>query len=547
MAVRTTRTLNPLPFQDLEPHRFEDLVRQIAYEFRDWQALEAIGRSGSDGGVDIRGLETVKTPTLPPDDDENDEGATTAARVWIFQCKREKAMGPKKVRATVEESLPKAGANNVHGFVLAAGCNLSKKARDAFREEMVVRGVQEFFVWSRSELEDMLFQPQHDRLLFAYFGISLAPRRRSLATHIRREVELKKQLLRLFDNDDRPESAFLLRDPTDDRYPENSPDRRWKLCSFNHVRSPGLLAFVAAERLAWVSAAQDAWDRIPSYNHLPRSLLYLLRQENAWGLDQPRDQTSQHVCDFWHEYVDESQRALLRIIHFVRVADVVAIDPIGDGYFPVPHVHILYQQGGIPFTHRRAVLRRPTGMRQGIALDPERSPRVTFFPDPLPDSLSVPKGFGLAIPKQINKASSGILQRVADLGAKEARTNESSTPTTVSDEVVNAEFRAWRDRVVLPVFGAVAHELRERGHRVWVRQLEAHDAWRGAEVIELRCDVRGSGGQVRYELIRDKAVKTEIRPFGRSFERDDEPKAMASMTSETVEADIARMFDRLES
>lgn len=32
-----TRTMNPLPFQDLEPKRFEDLVRQLAYDFKPWR------------------------------------------------------------------------------------------------------------------------------------------------------------------------------------------------------------------------------------------------------------------------------------------------------------------------------------------------------------------------------------------------------------------------------------------------------------------------------------------------------------------------------
>jgi hypothetical protein len=41
MKATTTRTLNPLPFQDLKPHRFEDLVRQLAYDLRRWKALLA--------------------------------------------------------------------------------------------------------------------------------------------------------------------------------------------------------------------------------------------------------------------------------------------------------------------------------------------------------------------------------------------------------------------------------------------------------------------------------------------------------------------------
>ncbi len=44
MPGTTTRTLNPLHFEDLEPHRFEDMVRQLAYDFRPWRSIEATGR-----------------------------------------------------------------------------------------------------------------------------------------------------------------------------------------------------------------------------------------------------------------------------------------------------------------------------------------------------------------------------------------------------------------------------------------------------------------------------------------------------------------------
>jgi hypothetical protein len=59
MAPTVTRTLNPLPFEHLEPKRFEDLARQLAYDFRVWRQLEATGRSGSDYGFDARGFEIV--------------------------------------------------------------------------------------------------------------------------------------------------------------------------------------------------------------------------------------------------------------------------------------------------------------------------------------------------------------------------------------------------------------------------------------------------------------------------------------------------------
>ncbi|NYG46218.1 hypothetical protein GGD67_003689 [Bradyrhizobium sp. IAR9] len=49
-----TKTTGPLHFEDLEPHRFEDLVRRLLYDFRQWRELEATGRTGSDEGFDAR-------------------------------------------------------------------------------------------------------------------------------------------------------------------------------------------------------------------------------------------------------------------------------------------------------------------------------------------------------------------------------------------------------------------------------------------------------------------------------------------------------------
>jgi hypothetical protein len=190
-----TRTLNPLPFGDLEPHRFEDLIRQLAYDLRRWKSLEATGRSGSDEGIDIRGTELFALDDDGIDEDEDAE-PTFAERLWIFQCKRDKTLTPKRLRKVVDESLASL-TDPPHGFVLAVACDVSKDARDAFREAMVGRGIQEFFLWAKGELEDMLFQPRNDRLLFAYFGIALQPRRRGFATALRSEIAKKKQLTTL--------------------------------------------------------------------------------------------------------------------------------------------------------------------------------------------------------------------------------------------------------------------------------------------------------------------------------------------------------------
>src|SRR5947209_1674250 len=70
---RVTRTFGPIHFEDLDPHRFEDLVRELIYDFRDWQSIEATGRSGGDAGFDIRGFEKVQALTRTEDEEEPGE------------------------------------------------------------------------------------------------------------------------------------------------------------------------------------------------------------------------------------------------------------------------------------------------------------------------------------------------------------------------------------------------------------------------------------------------------------------------------------------
>src|SRR5882724_9729284 len=103
MSATPTRTFNPLPFTDLEPKRFEDLVRQLVYDFRPWRRLEATGRSGSDDGFDARALEIVQASdaTAAADQGElDDETAANGAadRLWLIQSKRERTISPAKLK-----------------------------------------------------------------------------------------------------------------------------------------------------------------------------------------------------------------------------------------------------------------------------------------------------------------------------------------------------------------------------------------------------------------------------------------------------------------
>src|ERR1700738_5104043 len=106
MAI--TKTLGPLHFEDLEPKRFEDLVRELIYDFKDWQSIEATGRGGSDDGFDIRAYERATSPDSSERDEaepgEDDEAPhPMEGNLWMFQCKREAEIGPSKVAQIIDD------------------------------------------------------------------------------------------------------------------------------------------------------------------------------------------------------------------------------------------------------------------------------------------------------------------------------------------------------------------------------------------------------------------------------------------------------------
>src|SRR5581483_244765 len=219
-GVRATRTTNPLPFEVLEPHRFEDLVRQLVYDFRNWRALEATGRSGSDEGFDARGFEIISggEEQAEPDEEiaesEIAPVSRTTDRVWLIQCKREKRIPPKKLVGYLRD-IPEQERNALYGIVFVGASDFSKTARDAFRTAVRELGFTEAYLWGKGEVEDMLFQPKNDHLLFAYFGVSLQTRRRLLQTDVRAKLRKKRNAVRAMSE----HGPALIRDATDERAP----------------------------------------------------------------------------------------------------------------------------------------------------------------------------------------------------------------------------------------------------------------------------------------------------------------------------------------
>jgi hypothetical protein len=174
--VKTTKTINPLHFEDLDPHRFEDLVRRLVYTFKDWSNIEPTGRAGTDDGFDVRAWERNAEPVNNVGDDGEEGARLVEGNLWQIQCKREKSINPSRMRLLIEEGVD--GASPPYGYILAAATNISKTTYDSFRERLRNKGVVESYFWGKDYLEDILSLPQNDEILFTFFGISLSPRRR---------------------------------------------------------------------------------------------------------------------------------------------------------------------------------------------------------------------------------------------------------------------------------------------------------------------------------------------------------------------------------
>lgn len=356
MPPVTTKTLGPLHHEDLEPRRFEDLVRQLIYDFRPWRMLEATGRAGSDDGFDVRGFEMVgPQPALEVDDDGErmDTEPGTPDRRWLVQCKREKAIGPTKLVGYLE-AIPATERAGLHGIILAAACDFSKKARDAFREKAREMGVAEAHLWGKAEIEDQLFQPKNDYLLFAYFGFSLQTRRRSLKTELRAKLAMKRKCKKHL----APMTPALVRDPSDERYPYQDADRglgridrgKWKPFRVKGCFHDGV-HLVYRRQFGFIDDDGEHWDIAETMDDGP-----LHRGQDPWG---PREREADWearsaAMDVWSE-LPEHNRAWFELSLVLPYENILDIDEAGDEHFQGPHVFTTGFEGYMgPFRERYA-------------------------------------------------------------------------------------------------------------------------------------------------------------------------------------------------
>ena len=386
--VTVTRTINPLPFEHLEPKRFEDLVRQLAYDFRIWRQLEPTGRAGSDDGFDIRGLEITNfAPTEDNDDEETIGPAPLSDRLWLIQCKREKEIGPAKLMDHLS-AIPDSSIQNLHGLIFAAACNFSKRSLDVFRSWCSDKGIQEAYLWGTASIEVFLYQPKNDHLLFAYFGISLQIRRQKLASSIRRTISLKRKLSRLITG------SFLgkpviLRDISDERYPDTEGkgllDGRflWRPCYATRIGHNGLRITVR-RHFAYYSYRTEEWDFASGFNFATPN-----GPENPWydaeGENESGEDGASELRRFWLSLPPGCRQHVLFDAH-LSYDSIIEIDDVGDDVAAVPTIFVNFQDAKAPLSELCEITFHPGEKSMGYTNTPfHPKGHVRVFPDPFRD------------------------------------------------------------------------------------------------------------------------------------------------------------------
>lgn len=370
-----TRTYNPLPFHELEPKRFEDLVRQLVYDFKPWRRLEATGRSGSDDGFDARGLEIIDSGDVlaEPDasaENEDEEPLQTANdRLWLIQCKREKAIGPSKLKKYLAE-IRLAPEEKLYGIIFAAACDFSKTSRDAFFSWCRTLGIAEAHIWGKGELEDMLYQPKNDNLLFAYFGISLSIRRRAFGTQLRAEIAMKRKLKKIVLSSS---ADILVRDPSATDYPDVAHGKRpthWWVYRPEELSHLGLMLSIRWH-YAYIDQSTGEWDVADAVS--------FRKSFHQWQVDDLELNKLEDTARALWDSLPNDKRGWLQVSGFIPLRNIIAIDELGDELFEGTHLYAPFTALRGPFEGGYSV-RLTTTSTYSESWNPDAIKRVVRFP-----------------------------------------------------------------------------------------------------------------------------------------------------------------------
>jgi len=315
-----TRTTNKLHFEDIEPHRFEDLAYDLLYRKQEWKRIDNWGRCGSDDGIDVYCEELT-------------------GQKWFCQCKRYKSLQPAQVKDVVDKIISN-NRNTSNGIILlVVACSVSKRTIEVFKEYSLEKGFKEAIIWQSSTLEAELYD-KHKDLLEKYFGYpynkeqDIKEKRIVDGHRIRKEVEEK--LLSYKITSDIQYAKRIQEDPTlkfiydaaiihstdEEAYPEEEKNEygfsRWFKCWFYDITHEGV-EFLPKPYLGTKVA-------VNTDNRMWREL------EDS---ESPLDNEIALDVDY---------------IGLIPYYNIVHINNDGDDYFPIPHMYCRFEFQGLPYS-----------------------------------------------------------------------------------------------------------------------------------------------------------------------------------------------------
>ena len=313
-----TRTTNKLHFEDIEPHRFEDLAYELLYRKQEWKRIDNWGRCGSDDGIDIYC--------------EDKEGLK-----WFCQCKRYKSLQSAIVKEVVDKIISN-NKNTDNGIILlVVTCEVTKKTSEFFQEYSLKKGFKEAIIWSSLTLEAELYR--HKDLLEKYFGNPYNKEqdkeKRIIDSHrIRKEVEEKLlshritydiQYAKRIQEDPSLKfvyDAAIIHSIDEETYPEEEKNEfgfsRWFKCWFYDITHEGF-EFLPKPYIGTKIAVNID-------NRLWREL-----EEN----DNPLDNEIALDVDY---------------IGLIPYYNIVHINEDGDDFYPIPHIYCRFKFQGLPYS-----------------------------------------------------------------------------------------------------------------------------------------------------------------------------------------------------
>jgi hypothetical protein len=239
----------------------------------------------------------------------------------------------------------------------------------------------------------MLFQPKNDNLLFAYFGISLIVRRRSVRTQVRSKLSIKRKIVRhVGELNNIYHQDVLIRDSHDTSYPykdrvkDFDKNPKWWPYTFCGHYYDGI-KLLTEKFFAYLADDRVHWDYVPDVNDACDS-------ENLWQNEKDSERFSEkrhRVNSYWLEIPKQNQAwfEFIRRIPYERIIDV---DEDGDPEFPQhPHIYVECTRTGEFFEKKyQAVLTVPDYYPLQEIYCPKIEDRVEYFPKRFPNPKKRP-------------------------------------------------------------------------------------------------------------------------------------------------------------